>query len=288
MSAKTSDGSSGGGAGTDRTVSRNKFIENIFVDLGIGSQQELTPYRSTGLYFQLEAIHIPNNKASKSNTSNKSDLEIVFHSLAHGGHFDHMIQRYRSPSVAKAAGLLAFGVRLSLTRLQELYSTAMSRNLSMTAATHQRASRNIFNHSSLPIVLVISDAEFTRAEFPSLVEGKRSKEGKDGKAPELIPYRSEIEISYHAEIAVVLYALRSAGLRAADSLHQLQRDIHQINKGITLVEAPRNETHLSLLGQIASSHGIQFIAALIHGQEVKNTSTSNLEPAIRVCSSLPP
>jgi hypothetical protein len=265
--SKNSDSS----GGADRTVPKNKFIENIFLDLGINAQQELSPYRSAGLFFQLEAVHVTNNKTSKTN--NKTGPEIVFNSLAHGGHFDHMIQRYRSPSIANAVGsglLLAFGVRLSLTRLQELFSTALLRNSPMTPATHQKVSGHIFGHSSLPTVLVISYAEFLAANFQ-----KRSKEGK---LPDLFPMQSQLEISYHAEIAVVLYVLRAAGLRAADSLHQLQRDIHQTNKGIA-----RNDSNQSVLSQIASSHGVHYIVALIHGREMRNTVTNILEPAVRVC-----
>jgi hypothetical protein len=273
------------------TQTKNRYVENIFLDVGINPQQELTPY-GPGLYFQLEAISVAQNRGSKNNS--KSESGIFFHSLAHGGHFDQLIQRYRSPLMAKTGGLgllLAFGVRFSLTRLQELFCLA---SLKSPAKAIERITTNIFDSSSLPLILVVSDTEFSSAEFIlSGVEGNASKRSKESKlqaaAVELVPVQgshssnNQMELSPHAEIAVVLHVLHLSGLRAAQSLHQLQRDTHRINRDM-MMEPVRNDNHFSLLIQIASSHGVHFIVALMHGKEIKNTITNHMEPAVRVCS----
>jgi hypothetical protein len=168
--------------------------------------------------------------------------------------------------------LLAFGVRFSLTRLQELFCMASNRS---PAAALQRITTDVFDSSSLPLILVVSDTEFSGGEYSSGVEGKR------GKLPELVTVPSQPEISHHAEVAVVLHVLHLAGLRAAQSLHQLQRDIQRINRGM-MIEPIRNDNHFSLLVQIASSHGVHFIVALLHGKEMKNKISNNMEPAVRV------
>lgn len=258
----------GSALGTDRTQPKKKYFENIFLDVGV-NPQELTPY-GPGLYFQLEAINLPQNRGSKSNP--KSEPEIFFHTLAHGGHFDQLIQKYRSPSMATGGLLLAFGVRFSLTRLQELFCTASTKN---PATALQRITTNVFDSSSLPIILVVSDMEYPGGDYMPGVEGKRLK------LPELTPAHSQTEVSYHAEIAVVLHVLHLSGLRAAQSLHQLQRDIQRINRGM-MIEPIRNDNHFTLLVQIASSHGVHFIVAPIHGREIKNNVTNNMETAVRV------
>lgn len=256
---------------SERLLLKNKIAECIFIDVGINAHQDMSPYGS-GIYFQLEAIRVPRKKISKSH---KSDPEISFHTLAQGGHFDHLIQRYRSPSIPNTGSglLLAFGTRLSLSRLQELFSASLA-NLP-PAVIQQKISMNVVDNSSMPAVLVVSDAEFAGGEYVSLQEGKK---GSQSKMPELFSVQTKKEISFHAEIAVVLHVLRSHGLRASDSLHQLQRDVHIINQ--RMLESIRVENHFAVLHQIASSHGVHFIVSLIHGQEIKNNNT--LEPAIRV------
>lgn len=150
-------------------------LDNVYLDIGINTYQNQTPY-DPGFYFQLEAVNIPPTKTSKGK---KSPSEANFHILAQGGHFDHLIQRYRSPSSTIGVSSIAFGTRISLTRIQELFVDAISKKLTSSPSSRQlKIPPNLFKYSSLPNVLVVGSDVIGITELSAITDVKKLKENK--------------------------------------------------------------------------------------------------------------
>ena len=88
-----------------------------FLDLGIEVYQDLSVYGS-GLYFQVEAVVVTTQngpggsgkggKHQQLHTSQRGNMiEVVHHLLAHGGHFENLLRRFKHPSFSQVQGSTA-------------------------------------------------------------------------------------------------------------------------------------------------------------------------------------
>jgi hypothetical protein len=272
-------GMSLGAAAGERSTStlRRALIDHIVLDVGINMYHQHTPY-DAGLYFQLEALNISKTKVSKRSKPSTSSIEVHSHVLAHGGHFGHLIQRYRPPSITKSVGpppLIAFGMRLSVSRLQELMCAATARCDYMYQPIHLGMPRSIKDQSSLPIVFVVSWDDMGPSELLATLDSKKAKDLKY----ELVA-SSRTATSPYADIAIVLHVLHSCGIGSTYGLHQLQRTgTRRIGKG-------RRGADEFLSGQnlysLASAHGVVFVVSLVPGKDIRLKPTGPTEPAVRV------
>jgi hypothetical protein len=255
------------------------FTQPIVIDIGIDVHQELSPYQH-GLFFQLEAANLTPGKASKRGKQLPPD--VTLHIIAQGGHFDQSIQDYRP--LSKSMNLpvvMAFGMRLSLSRLQELLIAAVTKNPSFYPAKYMGVPRMVKDKSSLPTVLVVYNEEMGR---PDALFGNDKTKGRDQKF-EIVRSKALSKRSISSQILQVISTLRSVGIKASDSVHQLQASLHRHidhhgrRQGFGLHAESMSAGDLQ---RLAYSVGISFIVAVVCEAAVQHSPSRVVEPCVRV------
>ena len=264
------------------------IAQYVHIDIGIEAHREISPYR-TGLYFQLEAAVVTSTRASKRGKN--IPPEVMIHVLAQGGHFDQVIQSFRPPSLTNASNLLsvtAFGMRISLTRLQELLVAAVTKNPTLYPAKYLGVSRLVKEMSSLPTVLVVHNEDM--ANHNSLLGGDKAK-GRDHKY-DIVRTPGKHRKSIPSQMLMVMQTLRSAGIRASECVHQLQSptphtiDLHHGRRHLTAIHI--ESMSADDLQRLAFSVGISFIATTVCDVSAHHVGSHVVEPVVRIRRVLSP
>lgn len=262
-----------------QTANKLSFAQQIVIDIGIEIHHQLSPYRH-GLFFQLEAANLTAGKVSKR--GKQSPPDVTLHTIAQGGHFDQVIQDYRPLSKSMNLPVVtAFGMRLSLSRLQELLVAAIAKNHSLYPAKYLGVPRMVKDKSSLPTVLVVYNEELGRPD--TLFAGDKTK-GKDQKF-EIVRSRALSKRCISSQILMVVSTLRAIGIKASDCVHQLQasvyRNVDHLGKRHALGVHTESMT-AGDLQRLAHSVGISFIVAIVCEAAVQHTISRVVEPYVRV------
>lgn len=201
--------SSGASLKPDDVSTRNTSMP-VYLDLSIDNRN--TPF-GAGIAFRVEATSIP--KASKGKRKDRVKADAVKHIIAEGGHFEHLVHAHRPPSISRTVPVIACGVRVRLTQLEEMILTNRKAYFASYGKFHGLPPRIALNRP-MPQVLVVSTEEMERA-MQIDVHRKLDDHNHGLASP-----RVTEKVGYYTDISRLLFILRGVGVHASDDIHQLQ------------------------------------------------------------------